>query len=124
MIFLYFNYTHLLLTSTQNTFTHFQSATSCRVLRSSVQLCLRSVPRYHRNISRYFWNHMKLNSGRVQPTTIRVGPKMGTTLPVVTSTRLKKVEKLILQVRSNSAELSRSSAEFSRTMPRKCSKIS
>ena len=36
---------------------------------------------------------MKLNSGRVQPTTIRVGPKMGTTLPTVTSTRLKKVEK-------------------------------
>ena len=124
MIFLYFNYTHLLLTSTQNTFTHFQSATSCRVLRSSVQLCLRSDPRYHRNISRYFWNHIELNSGRVQPTTIRVRQNMGTTLLVVTSTKLKKVEKLILQVRSNSAELSRSSGEFSRFMARKCSKIS
>ena len=124
MIFLYFNYTHLLFTSTQNSFTHFQSVTSCGVQRSSVELCLRSVPRYHRNISRYFWNHIELNSRRVQPTTIRVRQNMGTIVVVVTSTFLKKVEKLSLQVRSNSAELSRSSAEFSRFMARKCSKIS
>ena len=109
---------------TQNSFTHFQSVTSCGVQRSSVELCLRSVSRYHRNISRYFWNHIELNSARVQPTTIRVRQNMGTTLPVVTSTFLKKVEKPFLQVRSNSAELSRSSAEFSRFMARKCSKIS
>ena len=124
MIFLYFNYTHLLTTSTQTSFTHFQSVTSCGVQRSSVVLLFGSVPRYHRNISRYFWNHIELNSARVQPTTIRVRQNMGTTLPVVTSTFLKKVEKPFLQVRSNSAELSRSSAEFSRFMVRKCSKIS
>ena len=124
MIFLYFNYTHLLFTSTQTSLSHFQSVTSCGVQRSSVELCLRSVPRYHRNISRYFWNHIELNSRRVHPTTIRVRQNMGTTLPVVTSTFLKKVEKPFLQVKSNSAELSRSSAEFSRFMARKCSKIS
>ena len=115
---------YTLTTSTQNSFTHFQSVTSCGVQRSSVELCLRSVPRYHRNISRYFWNHIELNSRRVHPTTIRVRQNMGTTLPVVTSTFLKKVEKPFLQVRSNSAELSRSSPEFSRFMARKCSKIS
>ena len=54
MIFLYFNYTHLLTTSTQTNFTHFQSVTSCGVQQSSVVLWLGSVPRYHRNISRYF----------------------------------------------------------------------
>ena len=48
---------------------------SARVQQSSIELCLGSVPRHHRNISWYIWKHSKLNSGRVQPNSNRVRPK-------------------------------------------------
>ena len=53
------------------------SLNSPGVQQSSVELWLRSLPRYHRNIFWYFRRHTKLNSGRVQPNSNGDRPKYG-----------------------------------------------
>ena len=53
------------------------SLNSPGVQLSSVELWVRSLPRYHRNIFWYFRRHTKLNSGRVQPNSNGDRPKYG-----------------------------------------------
>ena len=53
------------------------SLNSPRVQQSSVELWVRSLPRYHRNIFWYFRRHTRLNSGRVQPNSNGDRPKYG-----------------------------------------------